>query len=291
MNRSFSEYIKIFFELGKVRITFFVAISTSVGYVLYRSELDWKMVIVGLSVFFLSVSSSALNHFQERKSDALMERTKNRPIPSGKIQPFSVLLFVSIVGLLGLAVLYLEGGTVSLLLGIFAFVWYNSFYTPLKQKYALAVVPGSLIGAIPPVIGWVSGGGSISDPQILAFALFFFIWQIPHFWLLLMIYGSDYKQAGFPTLTEVFSQGQLGRITYIWIIALSVSCLLIPLFSISKSYLTISLLLLASILLLVNTKKILSPIFEKKLFWNAFLSVNLFVLAVVAILSIDKLLL
>ena len=67
-----------------------------------------------------------------------------------------------------------------------ALIWYNGIYTPLKRKTAFAVVPGSVIGAIPPMVGYVAAGGSALDPQILAFAFFMFMWQIPHFWLLIM---------------------------------------------------------------------------------------------------------
>lgn len=291
MKNCISEHINVFLELGKVRITFFVAISTSVGYVLYSKVINQQVVFVALGVFLLAIASSAMNHFQERKSDALMERTKSRPIPSGKITPVYALVFSIAFGIIGSLILFFIAGYIALYLGWLAFFWYNAVYTPLKRKYALAVIPGSLIGAIPPVIGWVSSGGEISDPQIVAFALFFFIWQIPHFWLLLMLHNNDYKQAGFPTLTEVFSNGQLGRITYIWIVALAVSCLLIPLFSISKSYFAISLLMLSSIMLLFKTKNILSTINERKIFRKAFLHLNLFVLIVVTILSIEKLLL
>ena len=283
--------IKLCFELGKVRITFFVAISTSVGYILYSGDLSWDMLFVGLGVFLLAVSSSAINHYQERETDALMERTKNRPIPSGRVKVGEVLIFAVIFALAGLWLIFETGYINGVFLGLLALVWYNVVYTPLKRKYAMAVVPGSLIGAIPPMIGWVAAGGGILDKQILAFALFFFIWQIPHFWLLLLIHGKDYESAGFPTLTKIFNSFQLSRITYVWISSLAVSCLLVPLFSISKNYFTIVGLIFLSIWLMISTKSILKELLEKKEIRKAFINVNVYVLGVIIVISLDKLLL
>lgn len=157
------------------------------------------------------------------------------------------------------------------------------------MKSALAVVPGSVIGALPPVIGWTSAGGEVTDPKILSFALFFFIWQIPHFWLLLLMYNKDYEKAGFPTLTKIFNNVQLSRITYVWISGLVASCLLLPLFGVVNNYIAILGLFISGIWLLWKSKSILSEYFERIAIRNAFMNINLFVLAVVFIISIEKL--
>ena len=283
------QHIKIFIELCKVRITFFVAVSTSVGYIIYSGKITWEMWIVAFGVFLLASGSSSMNEYQERDYDARMERTKNRPIPAGVITPNYALLLSIVLLVSGSAIIYFVSNVAVLLLGILAFIWYNLIYTPLKRKYVMAVVPGSLIGAIPPVIGWAAAGGSPFDLHILAVALFFFIWQIPHFWLLLLIYGNDYASAGFPTLTKIFSNGQLSRITFIWIVALSVSGLLIPVFNVSSSIFALLAMIMCGLWLLLETKAILSRYLEKINFRKAFISVNLYVLAVILIISFDKL--
>lgn len=283
------KHIKIFIELCKVRITFFVAVSTSVGYIIYSGKITWEMWIVAFGVFLLASGSSSMNEYQERDYDARMERTKNRPIPAGVITPNYALLLSIVLLFSGSAIIYFVANVAALLLGILAFIWYNLIYTPLKRKYVMAVVPGSLIGAIPPVIGWAAAGGSPFDLHILAVALFFFIWQIPHFWLLLLIYGNDYASAGFPTLTKIFSNGQLSRITFIWIVALSVSGLLIPVFNVSSSIFSLLAMIMCGLWLLLETKAILSRYLEKINFRKAFISVNLYVLAVILIISFDKL--
>ncbi len=291
MKNKITKYFNLFAELGKVKITFFVAISSSVGYILASGSLTWHMILPALGIFILASSSSALNHFQERDLDALMDRTKNRPIPSGRVSPDSVLLFSLLLFIIGSLVLLLSSNTLALSLGWLAFVWYNIIYTPLKRKYALAVVPGSVIGALPPIIGWVAGGGDLFNPQIIALALFFFIWQVPHFWLLLLLYGKDYDKAGFPTLTKIFNTKQIARLTFMWVVALSTSCLLIPFFGVSKNIFTSVGLILLGIWLVLTTAKILSEYVERKNYRNAFVKINIYVLTVVILLSLDKLIL
>ncbi len=285
------KHIKLFVELCKVRITFFVAVSASVGYIIHSGHLTWQILLPVFGVFILASGSSAMNEYQEREYDALMERTKNRPIPSGAISEKTALLIALFLLIAGSLILYFFSNLTAMLLGLLAFVWYNVIYTPLKRKYVMAVVPGSLIGAIPPVIGWAASGGNPFDFQILTVALFFFIWQIPHFWLLLLIYGKDYSSAGYPTLTEKFSNIQLSRITFIWIAALAVSGLLIPVFNVASTIYSLIAMILFGAWLLIDTKGILSLYLEKIKFRKAFISVNLYVLAIIVIISIDKLLL
>jgi len=282
------KHIGIILELGKVKITFFVAISTSVGYILNSGKFEWRMLFVAIGVFLLACGSSALNHYQERDFDTQMERTKGRPIPSGRVTSFYAIVVSSFLVIFGSAVIYFSSNFTALILGLIALIWYNVIYTPLKRRYAFAVVPGSVIGALPPMIGWTASGGNVFDMKILSLALFFFIWQIPHFWLLLLLHAKDYEKAGFPTLTKIFNDLQIGRITFIWIAALVTSCLLIPLFNISLSFYAIVILFLLGVWLMWKTKGILSNYLERIIFRKAFLSINLYVLAVVLIISIDK---
>jgi protoheme IX farnesyltransferase len=121
------------------------------------------------------------------------------------------------------------------LLGAAAVFWYNILYVRLKKVSAFAVVPGALVGSIPPVMGWAAGGGTLSDPRLAALAFFFFMWQIPHFWLHLLTYGKEYAEAGLPSLTEVFSPEQLERLTFQWVSATGVSALLLGLSGLLQS--------------------------------------------------------
>jgi protoheme IX farnesyltransferase len=136
--------------------------------------------------------------------------------------------------LLALGTLCLASNPVAMLLGVFTVLWYNGVYTPLKRVSAFAAIPGGVVGAVPPIIGWTAAGGEATDPRILAVAFFFFVWQVPHFWLLLLRIGDDYARAGLPTLTRVFTRAQLARIIYVWMIATAAACVSLPVFGVAS---------------------------------------------------------
>ncbi|MGQ8337640.1 protoheme IX farnesyltransferase [Sunxiuqinia sp. A32] len=224
---SIYEYIKIILQLGKARISLPVALSALTGYVLQTGTIGLDGFYLALGVFLMSCSSGAINHWQEHKIDAQMPRTKDRPIPSGKISPlFAIWVFV-IYFILGAYVLYIHFPIAGLLASTLTLISYNGIYTPLKKYTAFAVVPGSLVGALPPYIGWLAAGGDITSPSILLVAIFFFIGQIPHFWLLLLMFGKEYKLVGYPSLNDVLSENQIKRLSYTWILATIASALLI----------------------------------------------------------------
>jgi len=104
------------------------------------------------------------------------------------------------------------------MLGIINILWYNGFYTWLKRKSAFAVVPGAISGIIPVFMGSTAVDGSLTNPLILILALFLFIWQIPHFWLLMLKYGDEYRLAGFPVMTDIFNINQFKNIILAWMI-------------------------------------------------------------------------
>jgi protoheme IX farnesyltransferase len=275
-------------ELAKVKITFAVTLTTMTGYVLASEQFDTGMLLPALGIFLLACGSSAINHFQERDKDALMERTKDRPIPSGRISPNGALLFALVLSIAGSWVLYSSAGMVAMQLGLLALIWYNGIYTPLKRKTAFAVFPGSVIGAIPPLVGWVAGGGSLLDFRALILAFFFFIWQVPHFWLLMLKYGEQYKAAGYPSITSVYTTGQIKNITFIWIIATAVSALMLPFFDVVNSFFVIVGMIIASIwLMIVFGKMALIRDSIKPFFY--FMRINYFVLTIIILLTIDHL--
>lgn len=286
--KNFRLYKEAILELSKVRITFFVAISGIVGYILAGNGIDWNVVPILLGIFILSCGSAALNHYQEVSTDAIMVRTKNRPLPTGKISKNFALYVVLILSISGLALIWQFSNFTAFLLGIGALISYNAIYTPLKRVSAFAIMPGAIVGAMPPAIGWAAAGGSIMDPQLYALAMFFFVWQIPHFWFLLLMYDVDYRSAGFPTLSKYFSDTQLKRITYVWVVALAASCMLIPLFGLTHNLLTNLLLLFAGFVLIWRTKPLVAEFDERFNFRLAFLDINLYVLVVVTLLSIDQ---
>lgn len=284
-----TEKIKILIDLTKLRITSFVTITAVFGYICYSVDLSSRLVNAVLGVLLLACGSAAINQIQEHKTDSLMKRTMSRPIPSGKISIKSAFVIALLLVLLG-SIILSQNGIIPLALGLLNLIWYNLVYTPLKKVSQIAIIPGALVGAIPPAIGWTSAGGGIIDPQILIIAFFFFIWQIPHFWLLLISFGQDYEQAGLPSLTKRFNSEQLSRITFVWIIATIVSSFLIPLFGVLKNQFIYLGLLAAGVWLTINAAKLLKDKTQYLELKFAFTGINLFALLVIVIIFIDQVL-
>lgn len=281
--------IKILVELTKLRITLFVTLTTGVGFIAAAGELNLNLIAPVVGILILACGSAIVNHIQERNTDALMNRTKGRPIPSGEISVRNATVLALIFIFTGTLILFLGAGLLATGLALLNLIWYNAFYTPLKKKSSLAILPGSLVGAIPPAVGWVAAGGYILDKEIIIISAFFFIWQIPHFWLLMISFDHEYKQAGFPTITKFFNRDQFARIIYVWIVATVVTGLLIPFFNVVEfSFLYYS-MLVAGILLTWSAAKLLSREKENFSFRFAFREINLFALLVLLVISVDKL--
>jgi heme o synthase len=280
--------LHVFLELSKVKITVAVALTTITGYLLAGGSFDRYIILPTLGIFLLACGASAINHFQERDMDAKMERTRRRPIPSGKISPAGALIFAFLLSVTGSALLYRGAGMLGMELGIIALIWYNAIYTPLKKKTAFAVVPGAVIGSIPPLVGWVAARGHLGDPRAILMAFFFFIWQVPHFWLLMLRFGQEYVKAGFPSITQRYTISQIKHITFIWILATIVSALMLPVFDVVQSRVVMGGLLISSIWLVIQFSGLLS--FKDLPFspMRYFMKINYFVLAVIIFLSLDR---
>ena len=236
--------------LFKYRLSLTVALSATVGYFLRQSEPDISVIFVFLGVFIMAGGSAALNQYQERHWDSQMSRTVNRPIPAGTIQPRRVLSLVILSILCGSIVLLLTG-IIPLILGLSNILFYNLLYTKLKRKTIFAILPGGLVGAIPPVIGWTAAGGSILHPNILFIATLIFLWQIPHFWLLLIRYGKEYEKSGFESITKYLETNQIKRLVFFWILISSLFIISYPLFQIELKLVYAFALILTNIISIV----------------------------------------
>lgn len=226
----FKQQLKVIYELGKIRISLPIALSAVTGYVLFRHVMDAQGWLLAVGVFLMSCSSSVINHWQERNLDAQMSRTKDRPIPSGRISANGAFLIAVGFAFTGSVILLISSPVMALILSWVTLFFYNGVYTPLKKISAFAVIPGSMVGALPPLIGWAAAGGSITSELILIVAAFFFIGQIPHFWLLLLMFGEQYQKASMPSLNQLFSSDQIKRVTYAWVLTTIASALLVLFF-------------------------------------------------------------
>jgi len=290
MNKSgHSGLIFALFQLTKPIITIAVALTALTGFLLCQGIFANGWIKAVLGVYLLSAGSAVINHIQEAIPDSLMVRTQNRPIPSGRVSPAVAGIFSGVLVLAGIILLWLLPQKSPLLLGIFTLFWYNGVYTWLKRKTAFAVVPGSLVGALPPVIGWAAAGCNILQPQILLVAFFFFIGQIPHFWLILLNHGKDYERAGFPTITRIFSNQQIANLTFIWVAATAMAAILPVLFGVIKnSWLAMSVFVMALALLLIFRKWHKS--YNQTETISAFIIINVFYLLMMLVFITDALL-
>ena len=198
-----------FLELTKPRITFLVLVTTAVGYLVGLpgpgafEPAAFFALIVGTAL--LSGGASALNQYRERDFDALMERTRARPLPSGRVLPAEALLFGAFLCAGGLMLLAALHWLVAAL-GAAALASYILAYTPLKRVSSLCTVVGAVPGALPPLMGWAAARGSLGAGGWALFAVLF-LWQLPHFLAIGWMYREDYARAGFPMLTVTDPDG------------------------------------------------------------------------------------
>jgi protoheme IX farnesyltransferase len=279
--------VSIFLELTKLRISGASTFTAAAGYVAFLRGANAGLVTTLLGILLLAMGSSALNEVQEHRLDALMPRTANRPIPRGDLSPVQAAIIAVTMAVAGFLLLLLAHNLTSALLGALALAWYNGFYTPLKRISAFAVVPGSLIGALPPAIGWTAAGGHLTDPSVLALAFVFFIWQVPHFWLLVGLHAEGYEAAGYPTLVTLFGRPRLSRLTFTWTCGTAAACGLLPLFRVLGSWPAELMLGLGALWLILGSLPLLKPGQDAALYRRVFMNINLFALVLTAAVILD----
>ena len=192
-------------ELGKPRITLMVAITTAVGLVLAypRSSAPAAGLVVATlaGTLLLSAGSSALNMWFERELDARMARTRDRPLPSGRVTPELALALGLGAGALGALVLAVWVNLLTAFLGTLTLLGYVLAYTPLKTRTAWATVVGAIPGAIPPLMGWTALRGTL-DAEAWPLFLILFCWQLPHVFAIAWLHREDYAAGGFRTVAS-----------------------------------------------------------------------------------------
>ena len=198
----------LYLALTKPDVSFLVVMTTVAGYALGTvGPLDWlRMAHTVFGTTLIAAGTSALNHYIERDTDALMRRTASRPLPSGQLSPREALAFGLSLLVIGTLYLALATNALATLLGILTSVSYLCAYTPLKRKTTFATLIGAIPGAVPPLIGWVAARGSLSLNAWILFAVLF-LWQFPHFDAISWVYREDYRRAGIKMLPVVDVDG------------------------------------------------------------------------------------
>jgi len=196
-----SEKLRSYTELLKVRLSMLVAFSSGFGFVLATlGSIDWlQLAILLVGGFLLSGASSTVNQIIEQDFDKLMSRTKNRPLPTGRVSVSEAIGVALITGGLGMLLLAQFTNPLTTGLAFLSFVLYSFVYTPLKRVGPIAVLVGAIPGALPPLLGWTAVTGAITHEALIIFAIQF-IWQFPHFWAIAWVADEDYRKAGFKLL-------------------------------------------------------------------------------------------
>lgn len=228
MQEAKSSFLKDFMELTKVRLAVSVLFSAIAGYLLGAETLELsKLIILSIGGYCMVGASNAFNQVIEKDLDKLMNRTKNRPVPSKRISVNSALTVAVILTVIGLTCLYYLS-PMAAMFGAISIFCYVSLYTPLKTKTPLAVFVGAIPGAIPFMLGWVAATNDFSIEPGTLFMIQFF-WQFPHFWAIGWFLYEDYERGGFfmlPTGKRDSITAKQIIIYTIWTIV----CSLIPVF-------------------------------------------------------------
>jgi protoheme IX farnesyltransferase len=212
----------VYASLGKFRLSAMVVITTVVGFIVGSvGAIDgWLLFWTATGTLMLAMGANGLNQWLEQARDAQMERTRQRPIPSGRLTPAHGFLAAACMLIAGMAILLARSNPMTALLGSIAAATYLLAYTPLKLKSTANTLIGAVSGAIPPVMGWTAGRGALEVEAAILFGVLF-VWQIPHFLALAWLYRDDYARGGYRMLPAVDRSGRLtGALALIYSIAL-----------------------------------------------------------------------
>ncbi|MEQ1949286.1 MAG: heme o synthase [Bryobacteraceae bacterium] len=222
--------LQSYIELTKPRITCFILMSTAIGFLCgVNGGMAWSWMalihaLVGTGL--LASGTAALNQWYERDADALMPRTKRRPLPAGRITPKSAFIFGVALSIVGFIELWMGANLLTALLGLFTEVSYLFWYTPMKKRSPHSTTIGAIPGAMPPLIGYAAACGSLSWGAWVLYAILF-LWQFPHFYAIAWMYRDDYASAGIRMLpvVEPSNESTARRILWFSVVLIPISLL------------------------------------------------------------------
>lgn len=214
--------------LSKVRLSGLVMVTVAAGYFIGAPGMPNLVVLAAtmIGVSMVAAGTSALNQYIERERDARMDRTRNRPLPSGRMTPREAMTFGLLTIFGGLLIVMLGVNLLAAALTAATSAIYVLIYTPLKVRTTLNTLVGAVPGALPPMIGWAAATGGINLHAFVLFAILY-VWQLPHFWSIAWLYRDDYKRGGMKMLScEDADGGMLARQIVLWCVALMVTSFL-----------------------------------------------------------------
>lgn len=265
--------LKHYLELLKFHLCLYIGLSAVFGHVMAGRKISIESFLTGVFVFLLASGSAVLNNIQDREFDSFFQRTRNRPLPRKKVPlrhaaGMAVLLIPA-----GLSGILFSGGLFPALAGAAALISYNGLYTPLKKQSLTAILPGSLCGMLPPLMGWTVAGGSPLAPEIILIMLVFGLWQIPHFFIILMKNGNTAPEGKFfPCFSKVFSETEIRLQILIWTSLYSLSILLFAMNGVFNSAVLFSVSCINALLIIILVS---AAMYKKDPLTTAFAAINL----------------
>lgn len=260
-----------FAELSKVRIVMLTAFTSGVGYVLASPPSFDYLQLAGLLAGCMlgAAGASAFNHYLERDVDAMMQRTRLRPLPAGRMHPTTALAYGFLSSALGLALTAAATTLFAALLLALTIVLYAAVYTPLKRLTSLSTIIGAIPGAMPTLIGWAGADRPLDFGAATLFAVMFF-WQLPHFISIGWVYREDYARAGLPMLTVLDRGGRVvARQAMIYAAALLMASMMPALAHLCGSGYLVGATLLGTTFLALNVRWALQPT-VRRAYWVFF---------------------
>ena len=205
----FSSKLENYISLSKPRLLASVVLSAFLGFVLPMtlSNTVLQLIYLLFGTAFMGGGANALNQWMEQVPDSIMNRTKNRVLPMGKLSEKEAMIFGIVISAAGFFVLWFGNNPLTAGLGLLTLLTYILVYTPLKQKTVINTWYGGITGALPPVMGWTAARGQLEWEVLPIFALLYF-WQLPHFFAIAWMYRDDYKRGGFKMLSHYDQTGK-----------------------------------------------------------------------------------
>ena len=217
--------------LMKLPVSALSAAGALLGFAACRPDGAPAALLAGAGVFLLSGGACALNNYQDRDFDRGLERTRRRPLPSGRLRPRQALLQAALLLGAGLALLSaFSASPLAPLAGLLAVLLYNGAYTPLKKKTLAALIPGVACGTLPPLVGWLAAGGEPGSPRLFYLLALFGVWQLPHLWLLALADSRDELRRAAPSFLDSLAPRQLRRLVVTWTAAFAFLTLFLKVF-------------------------------------------------------------
>ncbi len=273
-------YINTGLSLLKFHLSLAVALSGLAGFLIYAPQMGLDAALLFFGLLFLAAGCGGLNNIQDRKFDARFLRTQNRPLPSGMIRLSHAKLLSGLAVFIGLFGLSALPRPEILFFGLLALFCYNGLYTPLKRITAWAMLPGVVCGILPVYMGWRAAGGPLMSTPIIFLLILLALWQLPHFWLLVLVHKQDYrKEPAPPNLLNRLSFQQLERISLVWMSSVAGVMLLFPLVRLIQHPILIAgIIANAALLLMVSFKiNLTRPTENAHLRQFAWLNITVFV--------------